>query len=77
MKKILILAVIIFVGYKIFSPDVEERYDVGFSDGYAVGYNTECKIRTTMIEGDWDSEGYSSGYNDGKKEGITDCRNKK
>ena len=35
--------------------DADERLDAGYSDGYAVGYNTECKIRTTLIEGDFDN----------------------
>jgi len=35
--------------------DSDERFDVGYDDGYAVGYNTECKIRATLIEGDFDS----------------------
>ena len=34
--------------------DSDERLDAGYSDGYAVGYNTECKIRAILIEGDFD-----------------------
>jgi hypothetical protein len=26
---------------------------------YATGYNTTCKIRATLIEGDWDDEHYT------------------
>jgi hypothetical protein len=54
--------------------DSDERFDVGYSDGYAVGYNTECKIRTTLIEGDFDSEHYSRGYNSGLYDGAAACR---
>ena len=51
------------------------RVDVGYNDGYAVGYNTECKIRATLIEGDFDSEHYSRGYNSGLYDGAKACRN--
>ena len=44
-------------------------------DGWAAGYNTTCKIRATMIEGDWDSGSYSRGYNDGYADGSYECRN--
>ena len=53
------------------------RYDSGFSDGYAEGYNTTCKIRATMVKGDWDDEYYSRGYQDGRADGAADCRTKK
>lgn len=48
--------------------NADERYDVGFDDGYAVGYNTTCEIRATLIDGDWDSENYKAGYADGAAE---------
>lgn len=54
--------------------DKEERADVGYSDGYAAGYNTECKIRATLVEGDWDNPEYSNAYQLGKMDGITACR---
>ena len=54
--------------------DPEERYDVGYDDGYAVGYNTTCKIRTTLIEGDFENENYSLGYNEGQIQGSRACR---
>ena len=56
--------------------DSEGRYDTGYSDGYAAGYNTTCKIRATMIEGDWGNESYSRGYNQGYAAGTADCLNK-
>lgn len=51
----------------------EEAYDRGYSDGYAVGYNTTCEIRATMIEGDWSDEDYSRGYAEGQTEGTIAC----
>lgn len=53
--------------------DEVERFDVGYDDGYAVGYNTTCKIRATLIEGDWGSEAYSRGYNAGYLDGSAEC----
>ena len=55
----------------------DTRYDSGFSDGYAEGYNTTCKIRATMVKGDWDDEHYSKGYQDGRADGAADCRAKR
>lgn len=52
----------------------DERYDVGYSDGYAEGYNTTCKIRATLVEGDWDNKDYSRGYAAGRNEGANACR---
>lgn len=57
--------------------NADERFDVGYSDGYAVGFNTECKIRATLIEGDWNSENYSRGYSAGINDGAIACRNSK
>jgi hypothetical protein len=54
--------------------DEDERYDVGYDDGYATGYNTTCKIRATLIEGDWNSEAYSRGYNVGHADGSAACQ---
>lgn len=53
--------------------DNEERADVGYSDGYAVGYNTECKIRVTFIEGDWENKAYKEAYHRGEYDGKTAC----
>ena len=52
-------------------------YDSGYSDGYAVGYNTACQIRQTLIEGNWSSEAYSKGYSAGKVAGINACNTKR
>jgi hypothetical protein len=55
----------------------DSRFDSGYSDGYASGYNTTCKIRATMIEGDWDDKNYSRGYNAGKIDGSVACRDER
>lgn len=54
-------------------PSPESRYDSGYSDGYAEGYNTTCEIRATLVEGDWEDENYSRGYNDGRQNGASAC----
>jgi hypothetical protein len=51
----------------------EQRYDAGWNDGHASGYNTTCKIRATLVEGDWENREYSRGYNDGYSEGTREC----
>ncbi len=52
----------------------KDKSDVGYSDGYAVGYNTTCQIRVTLIEGDWDNQSYAKGYNRGYIDGANACR---
>lgn len=53
------------------------RYDAGYSDGYAEGYNTMLEIRATIVEGDWGDEVYSLGYKNGRAEGVKDALAKK
>ena len=53
--------------------DAESRYQAGYGDGYAVGYNTACEIRATLIDGDWNNKHYSKGYLDGNEHGIAAC----
>lgn len=55
--------------------NAEEAYARGYSDGYAVGYNTACEIRATLVEGDWSNENYSRGYATGQTDGIIVCNN--
>ena len=55
-------------------PSADERYDAGVSDGYAEGYNTECKIRATLVDGDWSDENYLQGYQEGRAAGVADCK---
>lgn len=66
---IIILALSMLVGCSS-----ESKYDVGYDDGYASGYNTKCEIRSTMIVGDFENESYSSGYYDGYKAGEEACK---
>ena len=53
--------------------DGDDRYGVGYRDGYAVGFNTTCEIRATLVEGAWDDEDYSRGYAEGQVAGTIDC----
>ena len=59
------------------SSRVTDWSDVGYDDGYAVGYNTTCKIRATLAEREWDNEKYMEAYNYGYADGAADCRNSK
>ena len=53
--------------------DADERYDVGYGDGYATGYNTTCDIRVTLIEGDFNDSDYQRGYVEGYGAGAEAC----
>ncbi|PRH81512.1 hypothetical protein C6N40_11890 [Arenimonas caeni] len=55
-------------------PGKQERWDSGYDDGYASGYNTTCEIRATMIAGTWDDEAYSAGYREGYADGAAECK---
>ena len=57
-------------------PTADDRYDAGYADGYAVGYNTTLQIRATLIEGAWDDKNYSRGYAEGVTQGIADAKRK-
>ena len=74
-----ITALFIFVTMSLIGcgPSADSRYDSGYDDGYAEGYNTTCKIRATLVEGDWEDENYSSGYQDGRADGAAECRARK
>lgn len=76
MKHFLLIFIFFTLSSCIDLADPDERFDVGYSDGYAVGYNTECKIRATLIEGDFDNADYSKGYYMGLSDGAAACRNK-
>ena len=52
----------------------DARFDNGYSDGYAVGYNSTCEIRATMIAGDWEDTEYSAGYASGRTDGAIACK---
>ena len=72
---LMLLSTLALVGCK--GENADERLDAGYSDGYAVGYNTECKIRATLIEGDFDNADYSRGYYAGLAAGAAACRRDK
>ena len=57
--------------------DSEERYDAGYNDGYAVGYNTACEIRATLVEGAFDNPNYAEGYAEGLTDGVVACSSDK
>jgi len=75
MKPILTTVLLLLI--LIYCSDPDERLDVGYDDGYAVGFNTTCKIRATLIEGDWDNQHYKRGYHAGYRAGSIACRNSK
>lgn len=52
----------------------DERFSAGYSDGYAAGFNSECRIRTTLVEGAWNNAHYSRGYRAGETDGRAECR---
>lgn len=55
--------------------NADSAYDRGYSDGYAVGFNSICYPNTSnMIYGDFDNQSYSAGYYDGKSDGENDCK---
>ncbi len=68
MKTMMLLLILIIIAVLFLSEydDPKERYDVGYSDGYAVGYNTTCQIRATLVYGDFDNADYARGYADGQ-----------
>lgn len=76
MKQIFLLSIMLLFS-ACEGESADERLDAGYSDGYAVGYNTECKIRTTLIEGDFDNADYSRGYYAGLADGAAACRRDK
>jgi hypothetical protein len=53
------------------------RYDAGYGDEYAEGYNTTLEIRSTMVRGDWKDKEYSRGYSDGRSQGVREALAKK
>lgn len=76
MKQIFLLGTMLLIS-ACKGESAEERLDAGYSDGYAVGYNTECEIRATLIEGDFDNADYSRGYYAGLADGAAACRRDK
>lgn len=54
--------------------ETRDMYALGYDDGHASGYNTTCEIRATLIEGAWDDEDYSRGYQRGYAAGAAECK---
>ena len=48
----LLIVRILFTGCK---SEADKRFEAEYADGYAVGDNTECQIRATIIERDFDN----------------------
>lgn len=53
--------------------DPVDQEDAGYGDGYAVGYNTACEIRATLVAGTFDNADYSRGYARGQTDGVIAC----
>lgn len=68
-----ILLLLLLVVVLTMCDDSGERYDAGYSDGFAVGYNTACEIRATLVEGDFGNADYARGYADGQTAGTMAC----
>lgn len=67
------LSALVLVLFSVAACKEEDKFDAGYDDGFASGYNTACEIRATLIEGDWDSQSYTRGYNEGNAAGILEC----
>jgi hypothetical protein len=71
MKNIVIL---VFFLLPLAACNSRDWADVGYSDGYAVGYKETCKIRATLIEGKWNNKEYKNAYELGSGDGAAACR---
>lgn len=49
------------------------NYDLGFQDGYAVGFVNTCKDGKFAVSAVIDAAGYDDGYKAGRKQGAFDC----
>lgn len=70
MKWLLMIAASASLAGCIFEEDLT---DAGYADGYAMGYNTTCELRSTLISGEWESASYSRAYAGGMEAGILAC----
>jgi len=66
-------AVLALAGCDEISSYFSDHADMGYDDGYAVGYNTTCEIRATMIHG-LESQEYQTAYRRGYIDGSEACR---
>lgn len=74
IRAVFILLSLVFFGVGCSEQEKPKGADVGYSDGYASGYNTECDIRATVIYGDWENEEYSQAFSNGEYDGKIACR---
>jgi len=77
MRTLLVATLITIAFFFYGCDDPNERYYMGYSDGYAVGYNTTCEIRRTLVERDFGNEDYARGYADGQSDGSIACNTDK
>jgi len=78
MRKLLIVSFFILLQALLFGcSHGEKSFESGYDDGYAEGYNTQCKIRETIIHGHLDSAEYKKGYKIGRNDGVEACKNYK
>jgi hypothetical protein len=73
MRFIFVVIILGAVWFYFFGADSEGRYNAGYDDGYASGYNTACQIRATLIEGDFEDADYARGFSRGQSDGIVQC----
>ena len=52
----------------------EERKDVGYNDGYDVGYATSCNLGSPLIDGDFKNPSYAAAYVSGQTDGSMACK---
>jgi hypothetical protein len=72
MNSLRVLVVVTGVFTAACGDDVDQG-DLGYDDGYAVGYNTACEIRTTLIAGNFENNEYATAYGRGQTDGIIAC----
>ena len=78
MKKSIVtmIAVLGLAGCDEIKSYFSDHADMGYGDGYAVGYNSTCEIRSTLIHG-LESTEYKNAYNNGYVDGAEACRRDK
>ena len=72
------VSAILFVGVALTACESsEDAYDRGYQDGMALGYNTACEIRSTLVAAEWSNENYAEGFAEGQTDGIIACNEDK
>lgn len=54
--------------------DPQFSFSAGYKDGYHAGYETECGPRAVLVDGDFRSQAYREGLEDGYRDGSRACR---